>query len=69
MCRKVTHKNLIDSTLLFQYLSDCSTINSKEIVICKQRSNKNNPVYAVTDPEQKSRGISAFIVEKGTPGL
>lgn len=26
-------------------------------------------VSAVTDPEQKSRGISAFIVEKGTPGF
>lgn len=26
-------------------------------------------ISAVTDPEQKSRGISAFIVEKGTPGF
>lgn len=26
-------------------------------------------VSAVTDPEKKSRGISAFIVEKGTPGF
>lgn len=26
-------------------------------------------VSAVTDPSQKSRGISAFIVEKGTPGF
>ena len=26
-------------------------------------------VYAYTDPEKKSKGISAFVVEKGTPGL
>lgn len=26
-------------------------------------------ISAVTDPEKKSRGISAFIVEKGTPGF
>ncbi|HVP38682.1 MAG TPA: acyl-CoA dehydrogenase family protein [Candidatus Saccharimonadales bacterium] len=26
-------------------------------------------VFAVTDPESKSRRVSAFIVEKGTPGL
>ena len=26
-------------------------------------------ISAVTDPERKSRGISAFIVEKGTPGF
>jgi alkylation response protein AidB-like acyl-CoA dehydrogenase len=26
-------------------------------------------VYAVTDPEKKARGISAFIAEKGFPGL
>ena len=26
-------------------------------------------ISAVTDPRQKSRGISAFIVEKGTPGF
>ena len=26
-------------------------------------------VYAVTDPEAAHRGISAFVVEKGTPGL
>lgn len=26
-------------------------------------------ISAVTDPQQKSRGISAFIVEKGTPGF
>lgn len=26
-------------------------------------------VYAKTDPEKKSRGITAFIVEKGTPGF
>jgi alkylation response protein AidB-like acyl-CoA dehydrogenase len=26
-------------------------------------------VFAVTDPEQKQRGISAFLVERGTPGF
>lgn len=26
-------------------------------------------IFAVTDPEKKARGISGFIVEKGTPGL
>lgn len=26
-------------------------------------------VFALTDPEQKNKGISAFIVEKGTPGF
>ncbi|MCB2185809.1 MAG: acyl-CoA dehydrogenase family protein [Deltaproteobacteria bacterium] len=26
-------------------------------------------VYAYTDPDQKARGISAFVVEKGSPGL
>ncbi len=26
-------------------------------------------VFAVTDPEKKTRGMSAFIVEKGTPGF
>jgi alkylation response protein AidB-like acyl-CoA dehydrogenase len=26
-------------------------------------------LYAYTDPEKKAKGISAFVVEKGTPGL
>ncbi len=26
-------------------------------------------VFAVTDPEKRHKGISAFIVEKGTPGF
>ncbi|BDG49146.1 MULTISPECIES: acyl-CoA dehydrogenase [Parageobacillus] len=49
---------------------DCYILNGSKIFITNGGEADTYIVFARTDPNEKgSRGISAFIVEKGTPGL
>jgi alkylation response protein AidB-like acyl-CoA dehydrogenase len=45
------------------------TLNGSKIFITNGQQADLAIVYALTDPEQGKHGISAFIVEKGTPGF
>lgn len=44
-------------------------LNGTKIFITNGRHADLAIVYAVTDPQREKKGISAFIVEKGTPGF
>ncbi|MCF6094078.1 acyl-CoA dehydrogenase [Microaerobacter geothermalis] len=44
-------------------------LNGSKIFITNAGEAEIYVVFAVTDPEKKHKGISAFIVEKGTPGF
>ncbi|OYD07977.1 acyl-CoA dehydrogenase [Paludifilum halophilum] len=44
-------------------------LNGNKIFITNGGEAEIYVVFAVTDPDQKHRGITAFIVEKGTPGF
>jgi acyl-CoA dehydrogenase len=44
-------------------------LNGNKIFITNGGEAEIYIVFAVTDPEQKHRGVTAFIVEKGTPGF
>ncbi len=44
-------------------------LNGNKIFITNADEAETYIVFAVTDREKKARGISAFIVEKGTPGF
>ncbi|HSW36552.1 MAG TPA: acyl-CoA dehydrogenase [Candidatus Limnocylindrales bacterium] len=48
---------------------DCYVLNGSKTFITNGGEAEVNIIFAVTDKEKKSRGISAFIVEKGTPGF
>ena len=48
---------------------DSYILNGTKIFITNGGEAEINIVFAMTDPEKKSRGMSAFIVEKGTPGF
>ena len=48
---------------------DNYVINGSKVFITNGGEAEVYIVFASTDPEKGSRGISAFIVEKGTPGL
>lgn len=48
---------------------DSYILNGMKIFITNGGEAEINIVFAMTDPEKKSRGMSAFIVEKGTPGF
>lgn len=44
-------------------------LNGKKVMIASAGAADRYVILAKTDPEQGSRGISAFLVDKGTPGL
>ena len=48
---------------------DHYVLNGSKVFITNGGEADVNIVFAVTDPEKKARGISAFIVEKDTPGF
>jgi cyclohex-1-ene-1-carbonyl-CoA dehydrogenase len=48
---------------------DCYVLNGRKCFITNGSVADVITVYAYTDPEKGPRGISAFVVEKGTPGL
>ena len=48
---------------------DSYVLNGNKIFITNGGDAETNIVFAVTDKEKKAKGVSAFIVEKGTPGL
>ncbi len=48
---------------------DSYIINGNKIFITNGGEAEINIVFAVTDKEKKAKGVSAFIVEKGTPGF
>ena len=48
---------------------DSYILNGTKIFITSAGEAETYVVFAVTDKEKKHRGISAFIVEKGTPGF
>lgn len=48
---------------------DSYILNGNKIFITNGGEAEVNVVFAVTDKEKKTKGISAFIVEKGTPGF
>lgn len=48
---------------------DSYVLNGNKIFITNGGDAEINIVFAVTDKEKKSKGVSAFIVEKGTPGF
>lgn len=48
---------------------DSYLLNGSKIFITNGGEAEINIVFAVTDKEKKRKGISAFIVEKGTPGF
>jgi acyl-CoA dehydrogenase len=48
---------------------DSYVLNGNKIFITNGGEAEINVVFAVTDKEKKAKGISAFIVEKGTPGF
>ncbi|MEW5783813.1 MAG: acyl-CoA dehydrogenase [Bacillota bacterium] len=48
---------------------DSYVLNGNKIFITNAGEAEIYIVFAVTDKEKKTRGISAFIVEKGTPGF
>ena len=48
---------------------DCYVLNGSKMWITNAPQADSMIVYAVTDPEAGSRKLSAFIVERGTPGL
>ncbi|NLA12487.1 MAG: acyl-CoA dehydrogenase [Firmicutes bacterium] len=48
---------------------DSYLLNGTKIFITNAGDAEINVVFAMTDKEKGSRGMSAFIVEKGTPGL
>jgi alkylation response protein AidB-like acyl-CoA dehydrogenase len=48
---------------------DCYVLNGTKMFITNGGAADTYVVFAVTDPAKGSKGISAFIVEKDTPGL
>ena len=48
---------------------DSYVINGTKMFITTGKNSHVTVVTAYTDPEKKHRGISAFVVEKGTPGF
>ncbi len=48
---------------------DSYILNGTKIFITNAGEAEIYIVFALTDPEKKTRGMSAFIVEKGTPGF
>lgn len=48
---------------------DSYVLNGNKIFITNGGEAETNIVFAVTDKEKKAKGVSAFIVEKGTAGL
>jgi butyryl-CoA dehydrogenase len=48
---------------------DSYVLNGNKIFITNGAEAETYIVFAVTDKEKKAKGISAFIVEKGTPGF
>ncbi len=48
---------------------DSYVLNGNKIFITNGGDAEINIVFAVTDKEKKAKGVSAFIVEKGTPGF
>ncbi len=48
---------------------DSYVLNGNKIFITNGGEAEVNIVFAVTDKEKKAKGVSAFIVEKGTPGF
>ncbi len=48
---------------------DFYVINGNKIFITNAGDAETYIVFAVTDKEKKTKGVSAFIVEKGTPGF
>jgi butyryl-CoA dehydrogenase len=48
---------------------DSYILNGNKVFITNGGPAEVYVVFALTDPEKRSRGISAFIVEKGTPGF
>ena len=48
---------------------DSYVLNGSKIFITNGGEAEIYVVFALTDPEKKHRGITAFIVEKGTPGF
>jgi len=48
---------------------DSYILNGSKIFITNAGEAEIYIVFALTDPEKKGRGMSAFIVEKGTPGF
>jgi butyryl-CoA dehydrogenase len=49
--------------------NDSYVLNGNKIFITNGAEAETYIVFAVTDKEKKAKGISAFIVEKGTPGF
>ncbi len=50
-------------------MGDVYVVNGRKCFITNGALADIMVLYAYTDPEKGSRGISAFVVEKGTPGL
>jgi butyryl-CoA dehydrogenase len=48
---------------------DHYVLNGQKVFITNGGEAEVYIVFALTDPEQRSRGVTAFIVEKGTPGF
>jgi butyryl-CoA dehydrogenase len=48
---------------------DSYILNGNKVFITNGGPAEVYVVFALTDPEKRSRGITAFIVEKGTPGF
>ncbi len=48
---------------------DSYILNGNKIFITNGGDAEINIIFAVTDKEKKAKGVSAFIVEKGTPGF
>ena len=48
---------------------DCYIINGNKMFITTGKNSHLTVATAYTDPDKKHRGISAFVVEKGTPGF
>ncbi|MDR1782209.1 MAG: acyl-CoA dehydrogenase family protein [Bacilli bacterium] len=48
---------------------DCYLLNGKKIFITNSKAADTYVVFALTQQELKTKGISAFIIEKGMPGF
>jgi isovaleryl-CoA dehydrogenase len=61
--------DVVSMRLRAEKKNDCFVLNGTKMWITNGPDADTMVVYAKTDPERNSRGITAFIVEKETPGF